>query len=204
MPSQGGHHTWTDSNGNYSMRVPRGYYVIRASKQGYYKLFYNNRTNILTADIFNLLTDTTQINFSLKSLPPIPLGDINGTVYDSSAQKGISARIIAFREWWAANDTIAFYKHYVTDTDSLGNYDLPELPPGQYFILAVPLGQYVPSYYTSSGQPTLRWSLATAITMAGSNISDIDIFVNPILNSSIGFTWISGTVSSSSVHRFYW
>ncbi len=193
------YHTWTDSNGNYSMRVPRGYYVIRASKQGYYKLFYNNRTNILTADIFNLLTDTTQINFSLKSLPPIPLGDINGTVYDSSAQKGISARIIAFREWWAANDTIAFYKHYVTDTDSLGNYDLPELPPGQYFILAVPLGQYVPSYYTSSGQPTLRWSLATAITMAGSNISDIDIYVNPILNSSIGFTWISGTVSSTSV-----
>lgn len=150
------YHTNTDSTGSYSLRLPKGYYIIRASEKGFYKIFYNNESNVLEADIFSLKTDTTNINFILRPIPVSFTGEISGVVIDTALQKGIFARVIAYRQWWTANDSIPLYRHYTFDSDSTGQFDMTNLPPGQYRVLAVPLGQYAPSFYNASGEMTIQ------------------------------------------------
>jgi hypothetical protein len=190
--------TNTDSTGNYSIRVPKGYYIIRAWKQGYHKLFYNNKSNIIEADIFSLKTDTTNINFALRPIPTVFTGEISGSVIDTAAKRGVFARVIAYREWWSVHDTIPLYRHYSVDSDTLGHFDITNLPPGQYRILALPLGQYVPSFYNSSGALTIRWRLATVVSINDNDVSGIDIFVRPVIRSSVGYTSINGSAMSST------
>jgi hypothetical protein len=188
---------FTDSLGKYSLRIPKGFYIVRASRKGYYKLFYNNETNILQSDIVALRSDTTKIDFSLTPRPPLPLGEISGMVSDTVSDRGVSARVIAYREWWSAHDPIPYHRHYVSDTDSLGNYDLTDLPPGVYRVLAMPLGQYVPSWYTGTGNLTVHWRQAKRIIINGNDVANADINVRPLLRSNSGYTSITGTVTSS-------
>ncbi len=191
------YHTTTDSTGSYSLRLPKGYYIVRARQQGYHKLFYNNESNILESDIFSLTSDTTNINFALRPIPASFTGEITGTVIDTASQKGVFARVIAYRQWWTANDSILIYRHFIFDSDSIGQFDMINLPPGQYRVLAIPLGQYAPSFYNASGALTIQWKLATVISLNGNEAGGIDIFVHPILRSSIGYTSINGSATSS-------
>ena len=189
---------FTDSLGHYSLRLPMGFYVVRASHNGYYREFFNGEPNLFMADIIGLRRDTTVINFSLRPYPPVPLAIISGTVTDTASNKGVFARVIAYREWWTVHDTIPYHRHYVTDTDSLGNYTLADLPPGVYRVIAMPLGEYVPSWYTQSGLSTVYWRQATVLRMNGNDVADADINVRPILSSEFGYTSISGNVSSET------
>ncbi len=189
---------FSDSLGNYSLRIPKGFYIVRASKKGYHELFYNNEPNILQSDIIALHSDTTKINFALTPRPTVPVGEISGMVSDTVSDRGLSARVIAYREWWSAHDPIPYHRHYVSDTDSLGNYDLTDLPPGTYRVLAMPLGQYVPSWYTASGNLTVHWRQATRIIINGNDVANADINVRPLMRSNAGYTSITGTVTSST------
>ena len=189
---------FTDSLGNYSLRIPRGFYIVRASKKGYHPLFYNNEPNILMSDIIALRSDTTKINFALTPRPTVPLGEISGNVSDTVSDMGVSARVIAYREWWSAHDPIPYHRHYVSDTDSLGNYDLTDLPPGTYRILAMPLGQYVPSWYTGNGSLTIHWRQAKRIIINGNDVANADIDVRPLVRSNSGYTSITGIVTSAT------
>ncbi len=188
---------FTDSLGKFSLRIPKGFYIVRASKNGYHRLFYNNETNILQSDIIALRSDTTGINFALTPRPTVSVGEISGMVSDTVSDRGISARVIAYREWWTAHDPVPYHRHYISDTDSLGNYDLTDLPPGTYRVLAMPLGQYVPSWYTASGNLTVHWRQATKIIINGNDVANADINVRPLLRSNAGYTSITGTVTSS-------
>ena len=189
---------FTDSLGKYSLRIPKGFYIVRASHRGYYRMFYQGEDNIFESRIVGLGTDTTGINVSLTPFPAGPLGEISGMIADTISNRGVSARVVAYREWWTAHDLIPYHRHYVCDTDSLGNYDFTELPPGTYRILAMPLGQYVPSWYTSSGNLVVRWRRATPIVLSGNDVANADINVRPLARSGLGYTLIAGTVTSAT------
>ena len=189
---------FSDSLGKFSLRIPKGFYIVRASKPRYYRLFYNNQPNIMMSNIVALNSDTTNINFALRPLPPGLLGEISGTVMDSVSGRGIFARIIAYRQWWTAHDPVPYYRHYVVDSDSLGNYDLTALPPGIYRVLAMPLGQYIPSWYNNAEAEVIHWRQATAITISGNDVVDADINALPIPKSWAGYTSITGSITSSA------
>ncbi len=192
--------TYTDSNGVYSDTLPKGAYIAFVKAAGYHRLFYNNEVDFLSADIIALNADTTGIDFALTPLPPVVLGQISGTVYDSTTGSGVAARIIAFRDVWNYRDTLKMHVAgaYFADADSTGAYNLQNLPPGYYKILALPLGSYAPSFYSTSG-PTVRWSQATAVPISGNSTSGIDIYVMPLPSSAAGYTSINGSVTATAL-----
>ncbi len=182
--------TFTDSTGKYSMKIPKGAYVGITFAQGYRRLLYNNKTDLLSADMMRLSTDTTNINFTLTSRPTnVVLGGIGGVVQDSSSGTGVPARVIAYRDKGDNRISDAYY----VDSDTAGVYNISDLPAGQYIVFAIPLGSYAPSFYSTLGT-TLKWKNATKLDINGSMISGADIFVKPITNRNEGFTFINGTV----------
>ena len=195
--------TRVDSLGRYSLHMPQGSYLALAFAKGYVKIFYNQKTNLLSADTISVKSNLENINFNLPPLPPVVLGEINGAVIDSTTGHGVRARVIAFRErwyrppWWNLPPHWFVPKHYVTDTDSTGKYSLTELLPGDYIVLAVPLGNYAPAFYSSTGS-TPYWRKATKIEVRGNVVAGIDIYVKPIVRSVLGYTYVSGRVGTSS------
>ncbi|MCL5035275.1 MAG: carboxypeptidase regulatory-like domain-containing protein [Bacteroidetes bacterium] len=191
--------TYTDSDGVYSDTLPKGAYIAFVKATGYHRVFFNNESDFLSADILSLVSDTTGVNFTLTPLPQVVLGQISGSVFDSTTSSGVAARIIAFRDVWNYRDTLHMHVAgaYFADADSSGAYTLNNLPPGYYKILAIPLGAYAPSFYSTTG-PTVRWSQATAVPISGNTTTGIDIYVMPLPSAAAGYTSINGSVSTSS------
>ncbi len=184
--------TTTDSTGVYHLVLPRGSYIGLAYAQGYFKLFYRNETDLLSADPLMLVSDTTQIDFTLRAIPPVPLGSIAGTVMDTTANVGVPARVVAFRRH-VAGPVDAFF----AESDTTGAYELDNLPPGDYYVLAMPVGRYAPSFYSVTG-PTMRWRQATTVSVNGSAVAGIDIVARPIPVTASGYTYIQGSVSTTA------
>lgn len=185
-----------DSLGQYSAKIPAGAYVAFAVAPGYSMQFYQGKSYFLVADVIKLTADMPGINFSLSALPPVVLGEISGQVLDSVKNAGVRARLIAFRAVWTfAADPYAV-KAFFTETDSTGAYAFTDLLPGVYYILALPVGNYAPVFY-SNGSQGLRWDKATGITMSGNTISGINIYPRPLADSARGYTMIKGSVSHS-------
>ena len=189
--------TRTDSSGSYSLTLPQGSYIALAAARGYFKIFYDNQSDFLSADIIKLSSDTSGINFVLRPLLPLVLGTINGSVIDTASGAGVPSRIVAFRTSTFKRDALLVPRAYHTDTDSTGVFSLTDLPPGDYILLAIPLGYYAPSYY-STGGPTMSWHNATTVNVNGNAVAGITILVRPALRSTAGYTSINGTVTSSS------
>jgi hypothetical protein len=188
-----------DSLGRFSIKVEAGSYIAFADARGYLKQFFNHKANLLEADLIVLSRDTTGINFSLSPIPPAT-GEIRGQVLDSSGV-GVRARMIAFLDKWRnvrssnRNDGVPVV---TTETDSTGAYVFKNLPNGDYIILAVPAGPYVPTFYSTSG-PAYRWKDASVVTVNGNAVTGIDIYLKRLVNSQTGFTSIKGsTVSGAS------
>jgi hypothetical protein len=195
----------TDSMGRFTVLLPQGSFIAFAEAKNHTKIFYKQRTNLLLADTIRVSGNMEGINFNLPPLPPIVLGEINGTITDSATARGVRSRVIAFRELWVAvpnpilkPPTGAYVPTaYVVDTDSLGKYSIPNVLAGQYFVLAVPMGSYAPAYYSTSGS-TQIWSKASKVSVNGNVVAGIDITVKPFVKSMVGYTFVSGTVTTNS------
>ncbi len=193
--------TKVDSTGKYSLKLPQGSYIAQAYASGYYRLFYNNRSDLLSADIVKVQAEVANINFVLKQVPPVVLGKISGSVVDSTSRGGVISRVLAFRLRPVGKDTIIAPKAYMADTDSLGAYSITNLPPGDYVVLAVPLGHYVPSFYSTLGS-SRRWIDASKISINGNSVAGITIYVVPMLRNATGYSSIKGSVTSSTPTSF--
>ena len=191
--------TYVDSNGVYSDTLTQGLYIAFAKAPGYDRVFYDGHYDFLSANGITVDSNLTGINFVLSPLPNVALGQITGTVMDSTSGAGVASRIIAFRDVWTYHDTLHMHVAgaYFTDADSTGNYTLSSLPPGYYKVLAVPLGAFAPSFYSLTG-PTTLWKLATAVAINGNSSSGINIYVMPLSSSAMGYTYITGNVNSMS------
>ena len=195
----------TDSMGAFSLQLPQGSFIAYAEATGHNKIFYNQKTNLLLADTIRVSSNLDGINFNLPPLPAVVLGAINGTVSDSLTGHGVRSRVIAFRELWAATvnplltpPTSSYIPGaYVSDTDSLGKYTVGNVLPGQYYVLAVPMGSYAPAYYSTAGS-TQNWSKASKVAVDGNVVAGIDITVKLLARPMVGFTFVSGTVRTNS------
>ncbi len=190
--------TRTDSNGVYQDTLPEGHYILVAQAKGYFRTFYDNKHNVLTSDVLDLISDTTGIDFALLKIPPVVLGSISGMVTDTSTGSGLPARLIAFRDIWNHPDTLKMHVAgtYFAESDSTGAFTFDSLAPGDYKVLAIPLGNYAPSFYSTMG-PTVRWKDATDIPVDGNSVSGINIGVVALPDSTAGYTSITGVVTSS-------
>jgi hypothetical protein len=179
-----------------------GRYIAFARAKGYSTEFYYEKSDLLSADLF--FVDPTGMpivqpapNFTLIPLPPVVLGEIKGSVLDSVLDIPVPARVIAFRDRWRFNDNHRISRVYVTDTDSTGAYAFSDLLPGTYVVMAVPLGNYTPAYYTNNDSVTYRWKRASKIVINGNSVDDINIYVKQFGSFNNGYTNIFGSVTFS-------
>jgi hypothetical protein len=186
-------HATADSLGRYSIKLVTGIYIAYARATGYAVEFYLEQGSILTATEIPLTKDTSGINFTLAKLPAVVLGTIKGAVLDTVKGIGVRSRIIATRDRWTTRDSYSVSRSYMVDTDSLGVYTLPNLLPGLYFVMALPLGNYAPAFYTNDSVTT-RWRKASRVVVAGTTVTGINIYVHPIPKATHGFTSIAGKI----------
>jgi protocatechuate 3,4-dioxygenase beta subunit len=189
--------TVTDSLGQYTLKAGPGLYVAFARAGSYAVSFYLNKSDFLTADRLMLSGDTTGIDFTLRKLPGVALGTIQGSVLDTAKGIGVRSRIIAFRDRWTAVNFYNTHHSYTVDTDTLGAYTLDNLLPGSYIVLALPMGSYCPAFYASDTASSV-WRRATRVLINGNSVTGIDIYVHEIPPLAHGFTGIMGTVQVAS------
>ncbi|MGA3287985.1 MAG: carboxypeptidase regulatory-like domain-containing protein [Bacteroidota bacterium] len=195
--SQNVYNAKVDSLGKYSLHIPQGSYIAFAKARGYAKEFYLEQSDLLSANLLVLQHDSAGINFTLTPLPSVVLGTITGSVLDSLKDVGVPSRIIAFRDRWTSHDSFNSFRSYVVDTDSLGAFTVDSLLPGSYFVLAVPLGNYAPAFYSTDTAST-KWKKATPVVVYGDTKNGINIYVHKIPSSMNGYASISGNIRFSS------
>jgi hypothetical protein len=184
-----------DSLGKYKVELSPGGYIAFARAKGYAAEFFKGQTNFLSADVIRAEKDSAGVNFTLSPLPPVVLGEIKGAVVDSGKNVFVPSRVIAMRDGWRIQDLQRIGKAYITDTDSLlGTYKFSELLPGTYVVMALPLGNYPPAFY-STDTANIRWKRATKIVINGNSVDNINIYVRPLGPTNSGFTGIYGNVN---------
>jgi protocatechuate 3,4-dioxygenase beta subunit len=185
--------TATDSSGNYSLPVRQGDTVIayaHSFSNDYVAQFYNDKSTILTADRIPISQDVSNINFVLQHKPVYKNG-ISGTVTNKDSV-GIHSIILAIRR--------GDYKEkssYSIHTDSTGNYSFTGLIPGQYILLAMPQGGYLPTFFRYDGTQTLKYNDADSVVVGASGIK---IGINFIVAArpDSGDNTVSGFVKDNS------
>ncbi|MDP4197239.1 MAG: carboxypeptidase regulatory-like domain-containing protein, partial [Bacteroidota bacterium] len=186
----------TDSLGSYKLNLMNGDSVVvyvESKNKNYISEFYNDKKEFAEADRLVISSDTT-INFVLDAKPVYANG-ISGSVYTAdSVSTPLQANVTVFK--LRENMDSKNFRRTVM-SDSLGNYSLTNLAPGNYIALVMPLGGYLPTFYRADGVNTIRWKLADTLTVTESGIvSGINFMVNPLPDS--GYGTISGIVTNPS------
>lgn len=187
-------HTVTDDSGKYSIKVLQGDTVVvfaRSFDHQYVPQFFNDKSTYLDADRIGISGDTSNINFVLQH-KAVPNNSVSGTI-EATDTTNVTGIVIAIK----LGPIERFRKKYVETTDTLGNYSFTHISPGTYIFLAIPEGEYSPTFYRADGQTTLQWKMADSVLVdSNSTITGINFFVSP--ESDSGADYVSGNVSDNS------
>jgi hypothetical protein len=185
-------HTFTDSLGNYSIPVREGDTVIVFCKpysRDYLPEYFDNKQTFAEADRIPITGNVSGINFALE---PVPVYD-NGIlgIVKNENEEGVTSHITAFN---LSGNHIMKYR---TMTDTLGNYGLSNIIPGEYILLAIPTDEYMPTFFRYDGQQTLNWRDADSVMVEPTGIiSNIDFTVRPFIFE--GYANVYGIVKDNS------
>lgn len=177
----------TDSNGNYSVKVPDSLrYIMLAFKKGYIPEFYKDKRTPFDADRLFIVSDTSGINFDLI-LNPLVQNTLSGTVVNEYSD-GVLSKVILFHV-----TPHGVYPVRWAVTDTMGSYTFNFLYKGYYFAKAVPFAYYAPAWYDNDSCDARWWQ--ADIFYVDSVVTGIDICVKPILVG--GLASINGVVRES-------
>jgi hypothetical protein len=181
----------TDSNGNFTVRLKAGDYFIYSSAHGYYGEFFDN-----VKDIKNATKVTVNVGDSLvfsiglaKIVPPVTYS-VSGWVKDGSGSPQ-KAKLTAFISNKQPNPS-CWNLSYQTKTDSLGNYLIKGIKPGDSVVVfAEPVDHaYLPQYY--NGKSDFKTADRIGVTADVTNIN-FTLVAKPVYANGI-----SGTVLDSA------
>jgi hypothetical protein len=182
----------TDSLGNYQLSVLGGFeYVVYAKpfNKEYYPEFYDNKRTFQEADRILVNGDVSGINFVLDHKPVYNNG-VAGLVKDFNTGQGVEAIVSVFK----LESNRRFKPFKSTRTDSLGNYIIENLLPGNYIVFAKPRLPYLPGYYKAD-TVAFRWKDAdTVVVTENGVVNGIDI--NLVTRPDTGFAIVNGKVKT--------
>lgn len=185
-------HTFTDSLGNYSIPVREGDTVIVFCKplsRDYLPEYFDNKQTFAEANRVPITGNVSGIDFALEPVPVYDNG-ISGIVKNEN-EEGVASHITAFN---LSGNHIMKYR---TMTDTLGNYGLNNIIPGEYILLAIPTDEYMPTFFRYDGQQTLNWRDADSVLVEPTGIiSNIDLTVRPFVFE--GYANVYGNVKDNS------
>ncbi|MCX7610093.1 MAG: carboxypeptidase regulatory-like domain-containing protein [Ignavibacterium sp.] len=189
-----GRHTFTDSLGNYSVRVKENDTVVVYCHPIDFTLqpeFFDNKQTFAEADRIVVNGNINNINFVISPKPVYNNG-ISGLVKNED-NEGVESFVSAFRK---NNQAPNLRRRITVSTDTLGNYQFTNLVPGEYILLAVPKSGYKATFFKYDGSQTLNWRNADSIVVNETSlITGINFTVIPI--STPGFAKLSGYVKDN-------
>lgn len=191
----------TDSLGNYSIRVKAGDTVVvhcRPRNLDFFPEFYDNKRTFADADRIFVNDNISGINFVLEHKPVFDNG-ISGIVMDTLGN-GVISNVTAFPKLLVTPAVMPPHRVYNTFTDSLGNYIISNMIPGQYILLANPVMGYKPTFFRYDGMPTMNRREADSVVVTASGVVQNINFVVRAINS-YGFADITGIVRDNSGNR---
>ena len=187
------HWTVTDSFGNYSIPVKEGDTVVVFCKpfnHDFMPEYFEDKQTFAEADRIPITGNITGIDFVVEPAPVFNNG-ISGVVQNES-NEGVDAHVAAFRLGGGNH-----MKKYRTDTDSLGNYSISNMIPGEYILLAIPHDEYIPTFFRYDAQPTLNWHEADSVLIETTGVvQGIDFIVHPFTMN--GYAKLTGTVKDNA------
>jgi protocatechuate 3,4-dioxygenase beta subunit len=128
--------TTTDEKGNFTLvRLAPGEYRLKATRNGYLDTYYGARRAESPGRVLTLAAGTEQKGLQLKL---IPFAVIAGTVRDPEGEPVADAKVVLIgigyqngrRQLRATEDSAT--------TDDLGQYRIPYVRPGSYYLRAGP------------------------------------------------------------------
>ena len=108
--------------------LPRGKFSLNATVHGYSSSAYQQHDQFSTAVVTGAGLPTESLIFQLT-----PLASISGRVVDEASEPVRGAQVMLFREN-RHTGTQRVTRAGNAQTDDLGSYELPDLPPGTYFV----------------------------------------------------------------------
>lgn len=184
----------TDSLGNYSIRVRGNDTVVVYCHPIDFTLqpeFFDNKLTFAEADRIIVNGNINNINFVISPKPVYNNG-ISGLVKNED-NEGVESFVSAFRK----NTQFPNRRRVTVSSDTLGNYQLTNLVPGEYILLAVPKSGYKATFFKYDGSQTLNWRQADSIVVTeNSLVTNINFTVIPI--STPGFAKLSGYVKDNN------
>jgi hypothetical protein len=187
-------HAVTDSIGNYSLRLSQGDSVIiyvHPMSKNYIPEFYNNKKEFAEADPILVSSDMTGLDFIVEQ-KAVYNNSISGTI-KNQAGTGVVASVAAFK---LHEKGYGKFRNNVL-TDSLGNYQLSNLTPGDYALFVIPFDKYLPTFFKYDSTQTMKWKEADSIVVTEtSKLTGMNVTVLPVPDS--GFAEISGFVRDNN------
>jgi hypothetical protein len=195
-------HKSTDENGNYEVEVitNKSYFVV-CKKADYYSTYFNNQSNILGSSKLFVNSDLNGIDFKL--IPKTRSNNtVEGRVIKSDLGEGIASRIILTKRPRGGGGGHVPFKFDLSpsfktvNTDLNGKFTIDNIDEDQYMIQAVPLGDYLPTYYTpDTTSNSVKWFKADSIYTLGSVSGTLVIRTLPAVTDGIGS--FSGRIKTS-------
>lgn len=179
----------TDSSGNYQLRVIGGQqYVVFAMpfNRNYLPEFYDNKRTFQEADKILVNDNISNINF-VMDLKPVYNNGVAGTIQHFGSGNGVEGIVSAYKLVDGR-----FRPMKSVRTDSLGNYLIENLEPGNYILFAKPRPPYLPGYYKEGG---VAWNWRQADTIVVNETGIVSgLVINVRSRQDTGFAKVTGRI----------
>lgn len=180
----------TDSNGNFTLHLQGGSYILAARAHGFLTQFWDHKGTPLDADHILLQSDSSGFNFALDSVPSGP-GSISGTIRSAKDSTPLESHVVGFQKDGSGHFT-GFKAN--TESDSSGAYSLTHLPAGNYVVLAFDHSDdVIPTFYSTSGGTPILDS-ASLVAVGISAVTGINIYAR--IDTGEGLNEVGGDVET--------
>ena len=180
--------TTSDANGEFSFSLPLGKaYYLFTRKTGFRTTFRGNVNGPLEAKPIVVTANPDPSTIFMK---PLNQGSkVSGTLIDAGTQQPLTKTPVVIVQRGGGH--VMFL---AVTSDSVGKYRFDDIPDGWYSIIALPTGDYVPSYYRANGVSHF-WQQSDSINISNANIEEVDVSVPA--TRKIGLASIAGQVSET-------
>ena len=127
--------------------------------------YWDGKTDPAEADKFELTANLSNVNFNLNKLQVYD-NTVNGYVKNEDGEPLLNVLMIAYIID-STEDVNNMYRGYLAMTDNKGFFEMKNLYPAKYVLLAVPAMNviYAPGFYKENDVATLTWEDATKVSV---------------------------------------
>lgn len=197
------HSEFTNQNGEYSAKLPPGYYLVAVQKDSYYVSFYSGQFDPFQANrIF--LSNKSNITADFLLWKMMNTGNsLFGSARDLISNSVLRRGIIVARRGRHTPNKVSLNQNSIPDNIFVsfinynGAYRINNILNPGYFYVQTFSDYYIPAYYNQSGTYPTFWQQADSLYISG-NVENINFLLQR--DSSTGNGMISGRILNAPVN----